>query len=295
MAAGFCLLGDLLLQETIVRGNSATGTVDSPIRGGGVAAWGGTADVDRSWIDENESDFGGGLFYCDTAGGTISRSTLSNNRGGGLHSHSDTDLTVSNSTFSANLGGQGAIFNGQRDGVDVANGSSSRPLLSSDGRYITFESRASNLVEGDTNATFGNGTGDIFVYDQVLGSIERVNVNDNGEQADHRDDEEYAVSVVGSLSGDGRFVSFSSSASNLVPDDTNSRSDIFVFDRDTDTIKHVIAGYYECLAGDFSSSSLSADGHFVAIEANVDGCEKSVFVVDLQNDTFERITSGDWQ
>ncbi len=101
---GILSAGKVTVSDSNVQGNHALGSrIDNAIRGGGIAAWGGTTDIFRSWINDNESNYGGGLFYCGTAGGTISQSTVNDNKGGGLHSHSDTDLTVTNSvTLSGN-------------------------------------------------------------------------------------------------------------------------------------------------------------------------------------------------
>jgi Tol biopolymer transport system component len=96
------------------------------------------------------------------------------------------------------------------------NGDSLRPFISADGRYVAFDSTASNLVAGDTN-----GVQDIFVHDRVTGTTTHVSVASDGTQGN--DD-----SVGPSLSGDGRFVAFLSWASNLVPGDTNGAVDVFV-------------------------------------------------------------------
>jgi hypothetical protein len=93
---------------------------------------------------------------------------------------------------------------------------------SQDGRYVAFDSAASNLVPDDTN-----GFDDIFVHDRWTGATVRVSVDSNGVQGD-ADCEDVAIS------GDGRFVAFRSWSTNLVPNDTNSRSDVFVHDRDPD-------------------------------------------------------------
>ena len=90
-----------------------------------------------------------------------------------------------------------------------ANGWSSSPSISADGRYVVFYSAASNLVPGDTNGAY-----DIFVYDRQTDTIERVSVANNGTQGNNS-------SWSGSISADGRYVAFSSNASNLVPGDTN--------------------------------------------------------------------------
>ncbi len=84
-----------------------------------------------------------------------------------------------------------------------------QPSISADGRYVAFGSSAVNLVPDDTN-----GTSDVFVYDRVADTTERVSVDSNGGQGDN-------ASVTPSISADGRYVAFYSSAANLVPDDTN--------------------------------------------------------------------------
>lgn len=90
------------------------------------------------------------------------------------------------------------------------------PQLSSGGRFVAFESFASNLVPGDTN-----GTLDIFVHDRQTGTTTRASVASDGVEGNDQ-------SLSPSISGDGRFVSFDSVASNLVPGDTNGIIDVFL-------------------------------------------------------------------
>ncbi|TAJ16193.1 MAG: hypothetical protein EPO68_11480, partial [Planctomycetota bacterium] len=97
------------------------------------------------------------------------------------------------------------------------------PTLSFDGRIVAFDSAAANLVAGDTNAVF-----DVFVRDRLSGSIERISVSSAGVQAND-------AAGDAALSGDGRWVSYSSTASNLVAGDTNGACDVFVYDRLTAT------------------------------------------------------------
>ena len=108
----------------------------------------------------------------------------------------------------------------ERVSVDSAgiqgNGSSRQPSISADGRFMAFTSDATNLVPGDTN-----GRTDVFVHDRQTGTTERVSVDSAGNQGNA------GSSGVG-ISGDGRFVAFTSSATNLVPGDTNSVADVFV-------------------------------------------------------------------
>jgi Tol biopolymer transport system component len=100
-----------------------------------------------------------------------------------------------------------------------ANGASSRGgrgrAITQDGRYVTFESGASNLVAGDTNGTY-----DVFVRDLARGVTARVSLTQGGGQAD-------GSSGRPALSGDGRVVVFESYARNLVPRDENLLSDVF--------------------------------------------------------------------
>jgi TolB protein len=97
-----------------------------------------------------------------------------------------------------------------------ADGSSANPAISADGRFVAFASGASNLVPGDTTFTV-----DVFVRDRVAGTTSRISVSGTGGQSD-------GDSFLPALSADGRDVAFLSSASNLVPGDTNSSLDVFV-------------------------------------------------------------------
>jgi hypothetical protein len=87
---------------------------------------------------------------------------------------------------------------------EPANGVATSPSLSADGRFVAFQSVASNLVVGDTNFT-----DDIFVRDRETGVTERVSVSSTGAQADQGCFEP-------AISADGRYVTFISPADNLV-------------------------------------------------------------------------------
>ena len=141
-----------------------------------------------------------------------------------------------------------------------ANGNSSYPSVSADGRFVAFASDAANLAAGDTNAV-----NDIFVRDRQTGVTERVSVDSNETQADFAsaNDERTAISA------DGRFVAFRSAATNLVPGDTGFRSDIFVRDRQAGTTERVSVDGAEVEADESSfKASISGDGRFVAFESS---------------------------
>jgi hypothetical protein len=101
------------------------------------------------------------------------------------------------------------------------NSTSREPTISADGRFVGFESLASNLVVGDTN-----GVQDVFVRDRLLGVTERVSVATGGEPAN-------GASENLAMSDDGRYVLFASAATNLVANDLNGNIDLFLHDRIT--------------------------------------------------------------
>lgn len=108
-----------------------------------------------------------------------------------------------------------------------SNGASTQPRISSDGAYIVFKSEASNLVNFDNNSAT-----DIFIYKVADQSISILSVSSEGIRAN-------APSSDPSISSDGRYVVFSSLASNLVSSDSNNTSDVFLFDRQNSDIVRV--------------------------------------------------------
>jgi len=106
------------------------------------------------------------------------------------------------------------------DGVQAANGAQF-PAISGDGRFVVFQSVSNDLVAEDTN-----GTMDIFVHDRNTGQTTRVSVSSDGTQGNWHS--EYP-----DISADGRYIAFRSSSTNLVDEDTNDKIDVFVHDRQT--------------------------------------------------------------
>lgn len=104
--------------------------------------------------------------------------------------------------------------------------SSSSPSISADGRLVVFGSQATTLVPND-----GNATGDIFVNDRKTHKTRRLSLSSSGAEAD-----DYSNGFP-SISANGRFVAFSSHATNLVGHDLNGKSDIFLRDLDKKTTK----------------------------------------------------------
>jgi Tol biopolymer transport system component len=137
-----------------------------------------------------------------------------------------------------------------------ADGVSSDPAISADGRYVAFTSVATNLVAGDTN-----GRADVFVHDRQTGATTRVSLDSSGGEAD-------ADCLHPSLSADGRLVGFVSAATNLVAGDTNGVSDVFVHDTVTGATTRLSV---DPLGGEgngvSNAAQLSADGRFVCFHS----------------------------
>jgi Tol biopolymer transport system component len=227
------------------------------------------------------------------------------------------------------------------------------PSISTDGRFVAFDSLASNLVPGDTNGDpdLQPSGEDVFVRDRQMGTTERVSISSTGAQGTFTGGVDPAISASGrfvafattadfaaadtnfttdvyvhdrqtrttelvsvnsqgavgnnvseepAISADGRFVAFTSSAVNLVAEDTDNAADVFVRDR--------VAGTTEALTvtpdsppGPDSASgapSISADGRFVAfwsrqpdlVAGDSNGFEGDVYVADRQTGAIERVS-----
>lgn len=139
---------------------------------------------------------------------------------------------------------------------DQANDYSANPSISSDGRYIAFDSQATNLVAGDTN-----GWSDVFVHNRQTGQTTRVSVDSLGNQGNN-------ISRGPSISGDGRYVVFDSKASNLVTGDTGSYFDVFVHDRQTgETTRISIDSLGNQGNENSNGSTISSDGRYIAFSS----------------------------
>jgi Tol biopolymer transport system component len=182
-------------------------------------------------------------------------------------------------------------------GGSQANASTGLDDLSADGRYVVFSTQASNLLGPgvDTNGDF-----DVFVRDRQAGTTVRVSLGPAGLQAND-------ASGPGRISADGRFVAFSSAATNLIGAglDTNGRADAFVHDRQTGTTTRVSVGPGGLQATGGSNGSevtdISADGRFVVFhsdETNLLGpgndgnSNTDVFVHDRQTGLTSRVSVG---
>jgi len=139
-----------------------------------------------------------------------------------------------------------------------ANDASYRSSLSADGSLLAFQSDATNLVPGDTN-----GHSDIFVRDRTKGTVTRVSVASDGTEANN-DVEQPAIS------GDGRYVAFTSAATNLDPIARNGYTQVYVHDRLSGTTRRVSKTPTGGEAGSSGAPSISRDGRYVAFSSQTD-------------------------
>ena len=165
---------------------------------------------------------------------------------------------------------------------------STYPSVSGDGRYIAFTSTATNLASGDTN-----NLPDVYVHDRQTSSTERVSIGSKGEQPDGM-----SYTYVPAISEDGNRVVFSSSATTLVPGDTNNTPDVFLRDRRSGATERVSVSS-EGVQGNGPSlhAVISGDGRFVAFHsfatnlvANDTNGVSDVFVRDLNARTTRRVS-----
>ena len=170
-----------------------------------------------------------------------------------------------------------------------ANGQSSFPDVSADGRYVVFQSQASNLVTGDDN-----GTSDIFRYDRETGETLRVSINSSGAGGN-------GASITPSISADGQVVAFISSATNLVDGDTNEVPDVFVRSLGSDDTERVSVSGLEEQANRISFlPSVNEDGSLVAFKSEASNLVPGdtngvldVFIRDRSAETTTRISVDD--
>jgi Tol biopolymer transport system component len=182
---------------------------------------------------------------------------------------------LTGATERVNVDSTGAQANGDTQ-IDAS--------ISGDGRYVAFDSLATNLVPGDTN-----GVQDVFVRDRLLGTTTRVSVGAGGVQGN-------AFSQWASISSDGRYVAFASAATNLVTGDTNSSTDVFVRDLVAGTtVRASVTSAGAQVSGNSTWPRISLDGRCVAfrnvsaglVAGDTNGVQ-DVFVRDLIAGTTER-------
>jgi RTX calcium-binding nonapeptide repeat (4 copies) len=169
---------------------------------------------------------------------------------------------------------------GAQSNANDGNDTLTRLSISNDGRYVAFVSAASNLVAGDTN-----GHSDVFVRDTTNDTTIRVSTATGGAEAD-RD------CFSPRISGNGRFVAFSSHATNLVAGDTNNFEDIFVRDLQTGITTSFTQPFNQFIS---RVQGISNDGRYILFVTDADNIlpgGNGEFVYDRQNAVFTRVNAA---
>jgi Tol biopolymer transport system component len=174
-------------------------------------------------------------------------------------------------------------------GGGQADGHSTQPTVSPDGRYVAFRSLASNLVAADTN-----GQQDVFIHDRHTGSTERVSVGPGNVQSNG------TLTETPAMSADGRFVAFATNASNFDAGDTNDSIDVYVRDRQTSTtVRASITIDGQPNTSSTSGVAMTADGRYVLFSSGAPNLvaddtnnTRDIFLRDLQTGTTTRVNVG---
>jgi hypothetical protein len=136
---------------------------------------------------------------------------------------------------------------------------SNNPHLSSNGRYVVFESYSADLVAGDQNLY-----PDVYLRDMQTGAITLVSAGSEGLYSSEGNN----YSGFPDISADGRWVVFSSASSNLVPGDNNKQRDVFLYDSITQQVSLVSQTKSGAAANGLSTSpAISDDGRVVVFSS----------------------------
>ncbi|MCH2101274.1 MAG: hypothetical protein MK209_05080 [Planctomycetes bacterium] len=142
------------------------------------------------------------------------------------------------------------------------NDHSSRPSISADGRFIAYESLASNLVAGDTN-----GVSDIFIYDRIAAKTKRISVASGGFQVEN-------YNKFAAISADARYVIFQSASFDIAPDTVNGFLDVHVHDRSTNVTERVSSNVFGVESNGWSGTpAINEDGRYLCFFSYGDNLE----------------------
>lgn len=171
--------------------------------------------------------------------------------------------------------GETELISVSSDGKGVS-GDATYPSISGDGRYVSFHSYANNLVTTDTNRFL-----DVFVHDRQTGETTIVSSAPDGAPGNGY------YSWHSAISGDGRYIAFASSSSNLVPNDTNDIgcgdcTDIFVYDRQMGQTTRV------------SMASDGTEANSASAEAEISYSGRYIVFRSLADNLVLNDTNGNW-
>ncbi len=176
-------------------------------------------------------------------------------------------------------------------------GGGSRPsisMVSGDSTRIAFHSASPNLVRGDNNDFW-----DIFLYSKNK-PLKRISLTYNGDER-NQGNESATRDVKPSISGNGRYVAFATTATNLVPNDNNNSQDIFVVDTEKDTVVRVsidskgIEGNGDSPIGQGEKVAISFDGKWIAFNSkakNLGAPDYNFFMHNTATGETRAVTTG---
>ena len=145
----------------------------------------------------------------------------------------------------------------RKNGGGAADGASRQPAMSRDAGKISFLSTAKNM----TDPAFGDAKDQVFVFDRSTNKTAAVSIGTDNKAAD-------AACDTPVISHDGKFVAFSSAATNLAAGDTNAKSDIFRRDLTANTTALVSKDKDGNPSdGDSLYPSIARDGSKIAFES----------------------------
>lgn len=264
------LLGTLDLKGTgnslanALMGNAGNNLLDGS--GGADRYWGGRGNDTFIVNDPGDRIVDGAIIdwvsYGSAAGNGASQRPSVSNDGRYVAFESSADNLVKNDTnaqtdvfLKDTLNGTIRRISTDSDGVQ-ADAASLNAKVSADGRYVVFQSQATNLAPDDHNAAL-----DVYLKDTLSGDTSRISSNAIGDAGN-------GDSYNASLSTNGRFVVFTSQASDLVAGDTNGYSDVFVRDTLNGSTARVSTSDTKAeVHGDSDNAKITADGHYVVFQS----------------------------
>ncbi len=259
---GILTSGNLTINSVNLLYNRASSGPSS--LGGGLAIWSGNAVVIRSAINSNLATSGGGIFVTNGAELEILDTTIADNTadgtiyspryqlgGGGILTSKAANVTLTNSVLFENIAQGSALGASISNQTGTFGNTSTAPAISTDGRFVAFITGVSALP------TDGDASRDAYLLDRQTNTLELLSVNTDGIKAN-------ADVVAVNISEDGRYVSFRTNSTNLVPNDTNDSTDVFWRDRQSGITKRVSVSTENIEANsDTGNSAISSNGNAI--------------------------------
>lgn len=198
------------------------------------------------------------------------------------------DLNAKEDVFLYSISGKTFKLISQNKNASASDGVSTAPAVSATGRYVAFESSATNLVTGDSNEKK-----DIFLYDDESAEtpITKVTFDTAAGPTD-------GDSTSPSVSSDGNYVVFASDATDLVSGDTNGLKDVFLYSKTGQSISKIsqtVAGI--AANAESSSPSISGDGRYIVFQSKATNLSDSIntgasniYLLDRTGQTLQQIS-----